>query len=75
MVESVPAIVNCEHIPMAQWLWMHNEPGEPPEFCYSGLPEAGRVVMAKNMIIVVCHRCSKELNNLQKSASTEYDLH
>lgn len=75
MVKEVPTIVNCEHISSLQWLWMDTEAGQPPEFCYSGLPEAGRVVMSKNMIIAVCHRCAKDLNNLQKAASTQYDLH
>ena len=65
-VTSVPIIESCPHVDRPQWLWIETEAGEAPEFCYSGFPNAGRVMMSKKSVIVVCHRCARELNNLQK---------
>jgi hypothetical protein len=74
LVSSVPVISSCPHVDHAQVLWMETQPGEPPEFCFSGFPNSGRIMMSKQTVIIVCHRCARELNNLQKPVTNEIHL-
>jgi len=63
-ISSVPSVTHCEHVARPQFLWIQTEPNQAPEFCYSGFPESGRVVLSKGNVMVVCHRCARELNAL-----------
>ena len=73
-VSAVPVISSCPHLASPQVLWIESGPGEAPEFCFSGFPNAGRVVLSKNTMVIVCHRCARELNDLQKPVANQVHL-
>jgi len=53
----------CQHTRGAKVYWVENEIGKPPILEFQGFPVNGVIVMSQAVVIVVCLKCSDEMND------------
>lgn len=59
-------VIQCTHCPQAAVQWLDNGVGKPPDLIFKGFPEAGRVILSKNTILLSCDRCKSQLEVIQE---------
>jgi hypothetical protein len=62
-------VIPCQHVSGCRVQWLEFSEIQAPGFWFTNFPASGLVVLSKNEIHVVCHRCFRVLDDLKNLSS------
>lgn len=59
-------VIECGHCGGARAFWFHVSPGKPPDLWFQNFPKNGRVMLARETVLVACEKCQSQLDVIVK---------